>query len=177
MGIDSQKVGSFIQELRKRKNLTQNQLGERLNISYQAVSKWERGETLPDTSLLLDLATVLESSVDIILNGGKTVMDYEKKISLKDIKVGIDNLSQIGDLIGRDNTVYQGLVEGINQRMNIDVEECFNDSFRREALVAEIIVQNLSKGAYIDISEVKSLLKHEHWLNLVGNYANRYGIK
>ncbi len=127
MGIDSQKVGSFIQELRKRKNLTQNQLGERLNISY---------------------------------------MDYEKKISLKDIKVGIDNLSQIGDLIGRDNTVYQGLVEGINQRMNIDVEECFNDSFRREALVAEIIVQSLSKGAYIDISEVKSLIKHEHWLNM-----------
>lgn len=44
--MDVAKVGTYIQELRKRKNITQKDLGERLNISYQAVSKWERGGSL-----------------------------------------------------------------------------------------------------------------------------------
>ncbi len=51
--------------LTRVKQLTQVQLGERLSVSYQAVSKWERGETLPDTSLLVDLATVLDRSTRI----------------------------------------------------------------------------------------------------------------
>ncbi len=147
MGIDNQKTGEFIQELRKRKDLTQNQLGEKLNVSNQAVSKWERGETLPDTSLLLDLAKVLETSVDTILNGGEMLMDIDRKISIKDNKVGIDNLSELGNLIGRDNTVYQGLGMGINQKMNINVEECFSDFYKREALISESVVQNINSGA------------------------------
>ena len=67
--IDAAKVGRQIADLRKVKGLTQSQLGERLNISFQAVSKWERGETLPDVGILLDLAKVLETTVDHILNG------------------------------------------------------------------------------------------------------------
>ena len=54
--IDTILVGKQIASLRKAKGLTQNQLGERLNISFQAVSKWERGEALPDISILVDLA-------------------------------------------------------------------------------------------------------------------------
>lgn len=177
MGIDNLKIGTFIQELRKRKSLTQIQLAERLNISYQAVSKWERGETLPDTSLLLDLAAILETSVDNILNGGETIMDYTKKISVKEIKLGIDQLSNIGSLIGKDNSVYMGLVEGINNKMNIDIEECFTDSFKREALISEIIVQDIKNGVYVDISEIKSTLQHEHWIKTVLAFAEKYGLK
>lgn len=177
MRIDNQKIGIFIQELRKRKSLTQIQLAERLNVSYQAVSKWERGETLPDTSLLVDLATILETSVDNILNGGRTIMDYSKKISVKEIKLGIDQLSNIGSLIGKDNAVYIGLVEGISSKMNIEVEECFVDSFKREALISEIIVQNIKNGVYVDISEIKSTLQHEHWIRTVLAYADKYGLK
>ena len=57
-------VGNQIAMLRKQKGLTQNDLGERLGVSFQAVSKWERGETLPDTAILLDMAEVLETTVD-----------------------------------------------------------------------------------------------------------------
>ena len=53
MTVSPEKVGAKISTLRKSKQLTQNELGERLNISFQAVSKWERGETLPDTSILV----------------------------------------------------------------------------------------------------------------------------
>lgn len=171
------KIGNFIQELRKRKNITQSQLGERLNISYQAVSKWERGESLPDTSMLLDLAAILETTVDNILNGGEKTVTFNKKICTKDIRNGIDNLSNIGDSIGRDNTVYIGMVEGINSKMNIDIEECFADSFKKEALVVEIIIQNLMNGAYLDISDAQNCLEYEHWKNVLLKYANKYGIK
>ena len=54
--IDNEAVGRQIALLRTDKGLTQSELGERLGVSFQAVSKWERGETLPDTGLLPDLA-------------------------------------------------------------------------------------------------------------------------
>ena len=62
--MDLSMVGSRIGILRRGKGLTQSELGDRLGVSYQAVSKWERGETLPDTALLVDLADILETSVD-----------------------------------------------------------------------------------------------------------------
>jgi len=77
MAVHSEKIGAQISSLRKIKGMTQNDLGERLNISFQAVSKWERGEALPDTSILIDLASALETSVDYILNGGEKAMDFK----------------------------------------------------------------------------------------------------
>lgn len=63
--ININKLGHYIQELRKKKDLTQNQIAERLNISPQAIPKLERGETLPDTALLIDIAFILETTLDI----------------------------------------------------------------------------------------------------------------
>lgn len=100
-------------------------------------------------------------------------MDFNKKISVKDIKTGIDNLSNIGSLIGKDNTLF----EGINFKMNLDVEECFKDSYKKEALIAEIILQNLTNGAYVDVSDAHNNLEHDHWRDIVREYANKYGIK
>lgn len=177
MSVDVKKIGLYIQKLRKKKGLTQNQLGGRLSISYQAVSKWERGETLPDTMLLLDLASILETTADNILNGGERVMDYTKKIHTRDIKKGIENLASVGELIGKDNTIYTAMVEGINTRMNMDVEDYFYDSYKREGLIAEVIVQNLMNGAYIDVSDAESCLEHEHWKKVIIKYAEKYGIK
>ena len=59
--MDMQKVGGQIAALRKSRGLTQNDLGERLGVSFQAVSKWERSEALPDTALLVELAEALEA--------------------------------------------------------------------------------------------------------------------
>ena len=177
MMANSKKIGICIQKLRKRKHLTQVQLGERLNISYQAVSKWERGESLPDTLILAYLASVLETSVDNILNGGETLMDFERKISVRDIRSGIDQLSGIGNLIGKDNSVYIGMVNGINNEMNINVEECLSDSYKKEALISEVIIQNINNNAYVDISEIKEVLKHEHWIKTVVDHARKHGIK
>ena len=53
--MDTLKIGQYIQHLRKAAGMTQKELAEKLNISFQAVSKWENGDTLPDTGILLDL--------------------------------------------------------------------------------------------------------------------------
>ena len=67
MEINPMKVGARIYRLRKIQGLTQNQLGDRLHISFQAVSKWERGEALPDVALLPSLAEALDTTIDNIL--------------------------------------------------------------------------------------------------------------
>ena len=74
--MDMKKVGEQIAVLRRANGLTQNELGERLGVSFQSVSKWERGETLPDTAILLDLAQVLQTTVDQLLSGGTKVLNY-----------------------------------------------------------------------------------------------------
>ena len=82
--MNLQELGNQIAILRRQKGLTQNDLGERLGVSFQAVSKWERGETAPDVLLLPDLAEVLETTVDYILNGGKKTMSYRGTITVSD---------------------------------------------------------------------------------------------
>lgn len=67
--MDIRKIGGFISELRKSKELTQAELAGLLNVSHQAVSKWERGESLPDIGLLPMLAALLDITIDELLNG------------------------------------------------------------------------------------------------------------
>jgi len=57
--INNEEFGQFLTKLRKEKGLTQKQLAEQLYLSDKAVSKWERGLSLPDISLLMPLAKIL----------------------------------------------------------------------------------------------------------------------
>ena len=56
--LDARLIGSYISRLRKEADLTQSELSDRLNVTHQAVSKWERGESLPDIGTLMELAKV-----------------------------------------------------------------------------------------------------------------------
>ena len=67
--MDQEKIGKFIATLRKEKGLTQQELAEKLGITKNAVSKWERGLGLMDMSLLKPLSEILDVSVTEILNG------------------------------------------------------------------------------------------------------------
>lgn len=175
--IDAAKVGRQIADLRKVKGLTQSQLGERLNISFQAVSKWERGETLPDVGILLDLAKVLETTVDHILNGGQRMMEYTRRVSVAQIREGIECFVHIGELLGKDNLFYIGAMEGIDQKMNMEFEKYLADPYAREAMIAEALVQNIAGGAYVDLSDVQRSFQHPHWVKTVCEYAQKYGLK
>ena len=69
------KIGKFIAECRKQTNLTQMQLSEKLGITDKAVSKWERGIAMPDTSIMLELCEILGISVNELLSGEKICME------------------------------------------------------------------------------------------------------
>ena len=77
--MDLIKIGKFISTKRKEKNLTQEELAEKLLITDRAVSKWERGLSLPDADKMLDLCNILDINVNELLIGEKIDMKDEKK--------------------------------------------------------------------------------------------------
>ena len=78
--MDQIKIGMFISQLRKEKGLTQAALAEKLNITDRAVSKWERGISLPDSSTMLPLCEILGINVNELLTGERIDMEnYNKK--------------------------------------------------------------------------------------------------
>ena len=78
--MDQIKIGKFIAECRKKNKLTQMQLAEKLNITDRAISKWENGRSLPDSSIMLELCNELKISVNELLSGEAIDMkEYDKK--------------------------------------------------------------------------------------------------
>ena len=73
--MDQLKIGKFIAECRKQKQLTQLQLADKLGITDKAISKWERGIAMPDTSIMLELCDILCISVNELLNGERINME------------------------------------------------------------------------------------------------------
>ena len=77
--MDQVKIGKFIAQFRKKANLTQLQLAERLGITDRAISKWETGKTLPDSSIMLELCGILGITVNDLLSGEVVTMDHYNK--------------------------------------------------------------------------------------------------
>lgn len=78
--MDQIKIGSFLKKLRKEKGLTQVQLAEQLNISNRSVSRWETGSTLPDISILIELADFYDVDVRDLLNGEREGESMDKNL-------------------------------------------------------------------------------------------------
>ena len=90
-------IGERIMALRKEKNISQSELAKRLNVSRQAVSKWEQGTSSPDTDRLIQLAEILGTEVEylatgthpepgsVVLNIVETVERVEEKIVVKEV--------------------------------------------------------------------------------------------
>ncbi len=86
--MDLLKIGKFIAECRKAQGLTQIQLAEKLNITDRAVSKWETGKSLPDSSIMLELCKELEITVNDLLSGEVVTMEnYNKEMEKKLIEM------------------------------------------------------------------------------------------
>ena len=79
--MNQEKIGKFISTMRKKKDLTQEQLAEKLNVSKNAVSKWERGLNLPDASIMQDVCSILDISLNELFAGEKLNKDEQIKHS------------------------------------------------------------------------------------------------
>lgn len=96
--LDREKVGRAISEQRKIKGMTQKQLADLLNVSYQAVSKWEQGTSLPSVDMIYDIAKALDTTVDYLLNG---FPEKRKVISYMDTGLDAKKLYMVKGLLGR----------------------------------------------------------------------------
>ncbi len=77
------KIGKFIAKCRKKNNLTQMQLAEKLNITDRAISKWKNGKGMPDSSIMLDLCNELKISVNELLCGEFIEMNNYNEVAEK----------------------------------------------------------------------------------------------
>ncbi|MBQ7035607.1 MAG: helix-turn-helix domain-containing protein [Clostridia bacterium] len=133
--MDQIKIGKFIAACRKKQKLTQLQLADKLGITDKAVSKWERGIAMPDTSIMLELCEILQINVNELLSGEKISMenksqkneelmlDLAKEIAQKNKTIWttmwvIITVSIIGLLAG-SAAVYFFVPEGIWQGVSV----------------------------------------------------------
>ena len=90
-------IGKNIKKLRTQKDITQEQLAERLHVTRQAVSNWENGKTQPDVETLSMLAECFEISVEELIYGKKEEPAKEKRVVIeKTIKKGLDSEAVVG---------------------------------------------------------------------------------
>ena len=115
--MDSKKIAQFIRELRIEKGLSQYQLADMIPISRQAVSKWERGVTIPDSSTLLVLSKIFDISINELLLG--------RKLTSEDSEANIQNtitLSAVDDVRKKARTIKKlriGIIVSILLFFNI----------------------------------------------------------
>ena len=69
--MNQEKIGRFIAELRKEKNMTQQELADKLNITDRAISHWENGRSMPDAGVILELCKILNINVNELLSANK----------------------------------------------------------------------------------------------------------
>ena len=168
--MDSLKIGQYIQSLRKAAGLTQKELAEKLNLSFQAVSKWENGDSLPDTGVLLDLCDILNTTADKLLNGGSIAAKERKLMRLEDVVTGFQYLEDIGKLFGEDCSFFTGMIEGINEKMNMDILSYLKDPMTREVMYAEVLIQGILSGRTVDMEEIEASFQNRRMVETIRRY-------
>lgn len=125
--MNQEKIGKFISLSRKNKSLTQKDLAEKLNISINAVSKWERGLNLPDASLMKELCSILDITLNELFEGEKLTTEeiinksennvLSLMMTLKQLKI-VEILIQILLGIGIALAISSGFIlTEINQKI------------------------------------------------------------
>ena len=168
--MDTLTIGRYIQHLRKSAGMTQKELADKLHISFQAVSKWENWDSLPDTAILLDLCDTLNTTADKLLNGGSLAATERRLMRLEDVTTGFQYIESIGKLFGEDCTFFVGMIEGINEKMNIDLLTYLKDSKTREVMYAEVLIQGILSGRTVDMDEIEANFQNEKMVKTIRRY-------
>lgn len=164
--MDQEKIGKFILNLRKSNNLTQKELADKLNVTSQAVSKWENGRGIPDISFLKLLSKEFNINIDELLNGEvEKKNNYKLKIILSlgllliiSILIGFmiikdDNFSVNTITSTDDNFIVKGVVAYNNNQKGIYITSIeYLDSDDTNYVIN-------SCGLYEHFDNVDSLLK------------------
>lgn len=153
-------LGTRLVELRKKYNFTQADIGEKLNVSVQAVSKWENDLSLPDYDYLIKLADLFNTSIDELLGRKKEIVRKEEnkdknkllfKISIKSADGDTVNvnlpLSVIKVLV--ENNSNTNIISGNESLKNIDFASLL--SLAEQGVIGEIVNISSADGDIIKI--------------------------
>lgn len=134
--IDKLKLGKMIALQRKSCELTQKELADLLHVSYQAVSKWELGQSLPSVDMLCDIATILNITVDYLLHADE-----------------IDNRDICYQDTGLDTVRLYNIKDQINQMISADPHLLYAH-YTQPVILKEDIEQNNKNPVYALITNV-----------------------
>ena len=172
--MDNKKVGKLIAKLRKEKGLTQQQLGDKVGVGFRAVSKWERGLTMPDIGIVNELSKILGISSDELLSGElkKSKTNNKKKLSLK-LKVTISILISL-ILITASVLIYYNNKTYIHGIHSTNEEEYYIEG--QVALNKGQISIIVNKLNFMDEDFSSIMIKnYEYYINLDNKCIFSYG--
>lgn len=184
--MDNQKIGHFIAAIRKEKNLTQTDLANKLNITNQAISKWERGKGCPDISLLDDLSRILDVSILEILKGRRLDKDeiLENEDLIETMSFTEDNFkNKIKKLSNKIAIIIFGIIILLLSFFNIKSYYYMNNTYNSNDKEVNLSIFNnidnrvnlilKSKGKYTD-EEYEIILDY---VKAIKNLTNTDNIK
>lgn len=177
MNLNLKAIGQFIQSCRKEIGLTQAEMGERLSVTAQSVSNWERGESLPDVALLPDLACMLRCSVDAILSGGSGCGGYRRHVTVAQMREALSAIHRIGELLGQDHFVYRCMVDALDERMHSSVALSFSDPHIAEVYTVEFLLGCIDSGDYVDPRDVQAHLQPHRAQEIVLERLREMGVR
>ena len=172
--MDQERIGKFIKEIRKKNNLTQKELADRYNVTYQAVSKWENGKNLPDKSLIKQMSKDFNISIDDLFEGEYSKKNLKKKniyiISLTIIFITIIIGIVLLIINKNDNDSFEFKTLSANcSNFNISGSISYNDS------KSSIYISNVSYCGGDDNTEYTSIKctlyeKNNNSIKVIDNY-------
>lgn len=134
--FDIKKFGAYISSLRKKADMTQSELAERLNLTRQAISKYECGDSFPDISILIEVADVFEITLDELIGSGHPTQ--------------------------KEAAIFEGAVGGQDLCSELD-RQCISDIVNIAPLLKPSLLDKMAKGLAkhgIDISSIVSLAEY-----------------
>ncbi|WP_200930803.1 helix-turn-helix domain-containing protein [Bacillus sp. FJAT-28004] len=154
------KVGRNIADFRKRSGMSQMSLADRLSISYQAVSNWERGETMPDISKLPQLAHIFDVSIDEILDESKgtqllkNLLNHTTQNYLQNQEVSLKDISEIAPLLSAEQV--QEIIEHAEANMNIGnlmfVAPYVSEEFMNQLVKQVVVIESIGAAEMLAIA-------------------------
>lgn len=158
--ISVETLGTRLVELRKKYNFTQADIGEKLNVSVQAVSKWENDLSLPDYDYLIKLADLFNTSIDELLGRKKEIVRQEENKDKNKLLFKISIKSADGDEISInlpllvikvlvENNSNTNIISGNESLKNIDFASLL--SLAEQGVIGEIVNIKSADGDIIKI--------------------------
>lgn len=176
--FDTRVVGKLIMSLRKEKNLTQMNLADELGVSFQAISNWERGNSMPDISKLPEIATCLGVSIDHLLGQSKETTTVKQIINEEASSIvleDIETLKNVAPILKPQETdellVNMYEKESVNMSDLADVAPFLSNSFL-DNMVSTLDVKTELK----DIQSLAPFLSTKALETLASTVSEEVGI-